>query len=86
MATLDTYTQIQQELAATARYRFASGTSLAERRAAALEQVLIHPKMSDENGTRVEFDIHEIAKKLEELYSFISTNKVDTATEGRATG
>jgi hypothetical protein len=71
MATLQTYSQVEDELSQTAGYRSSSDLSLAHRREAALTRKLDFAEQSDENGRMIRFNQQVVESQLNQVQSHI---------------
>lgn len=71
MARLETYRDVEAELAATATYRSARSVSLAKRRQDALIRKLDFAEQSDENGQTIRFNHQVVERQLEQVVEFI---------------
>ena len=81
MASLETYGQVEAELAATAGYDVNNDLSQAKRRVAALRRKLDFAEQSDENGNEIRFNHQIVENQLNQAVAFVQAQSVDTGTE-----
>lgn len=77
MATLNTFAEVDAELAATADYDVEIDTSKARRRIAALRRKLDFASSSERNGTNIEYQQQIIQQQLQQAIAWLQAN--DTA-------
>lgn len=76
MTILETYTQVEAELAETAAYD--GNVTLAQRRLAALRRKIDFAETSDQNGAVVTFNHEVVERQIAKLEDFLAANAPDT--------
>jgi len=81
MATLNTFAQVDAELAATADYDVENDVSKAKRRVAALRRKLDFVSSSTRDGQTLAFQQREISRQLQQAIAFVRSNQTTSEAQ-----
>jgi len=81
MATLNTFAQVDAELAATADYDIENDISKAKRRVAALRRKLDFVSSSTRDSQTMQFQQSEIRRQLQSAIDFVRGNQATTESQ-----